>query len=316
MQSKWSVWIEKTNIFRCLLILAIIIFFYVNQYITQRDFVLLYQIGMLVLSALSFKKIWIQAISSGFLAFLVGYHMPVFHIQMTLFQWFWSFGMAAFLMTVIEKYINEKRNTLDLITSLAKALDSRDAYTAFHSQNVAKYSKGIAEEMKLDKNICKNIYVGGLLHDIGKIGIPENILNKTTKLSSEEFENIKQHPVIGHNLVKHIKGFEQNGILHMILHHHERYDGRGYPQGLKGEEIPIEARIIAVADTFDAMTSKRVYRSERTLEETLNELQKNKGTQFDSQIVDAFIKMMKKSNLNVQPINQPSYQLSNPKANV
>ncbi len=317
MQSTWSIWLEKTNIYRLLLVLSIIIFFYVNKQITERDFILLYNIGMLVLSALSFRKLWIQAVSSGFLAFFGGFHAPVFHIHMMLFQWFWSFGMAAFFMTLIEKYINEKRNTLDLITSLAKTLDSRDPYTAFHSQNVATYSKGIAEEMNLDKNICKNIYIGGLLHDIGKIGIPENILNKSTKLSSEEFDLIKQHPVIGHSLVKHIKGFEQNKILQMILYHHERYDGKGYPFGLKGEEIPIEARIMAVADTFDAMTSHRVYRSPRTLEETLNELQNNKGTQFDPQIVEAFIKMIKKAELKgISTVQQPACSLEQKKTGI
>lgn len=297
MRSRWSAWLERTDVYRWILCGLVILFFYIKEYIGEKDLTLLFSIVMLFFSALSFRKIWVQIISSGVISFLVDPHFPDFSIQMVIFHWVWSFGMAAFIMTLIEKYINEKSNIVDLITSLAKTLDSRDNYTAFHSNNVARYSKGIAEELKLPKNVCENIYMGGLLHDIGKIGIPEGILNKSSRLTSDEFENIKQHPMIGYQLVKHIKPFERSGMLNMILYHHERYDGQGYPVGLRGKEIPIEARIMAVADAFDAMTSHRVYREAKRLEDTLNEIRNQKGSQFDPDVVDAFLKMITKNDV-------------------
>ena len=127
------------------------------------------------------------------------------------------------------------------------------------------------------------------MHDIGKIGIPEHILMKNGKLTNEEYEVIKIHPTIGYNMIKHVADFHKNGILDMVLYHHERYDGKGYPAGLKGNQIPLYARIAAVADTFDAMTTERVYREELSLDYTLNEIRKNKGTQFDPDIVDLFL---------------------------
>ena len=193
------------------------------------------------------------------------------------------------------KYVHKVReDELELTTVLANALDSRDSYTLNHSENVAKYSVQIAEKLKLSKECCAIIRKGALLHDIGKIGISEHILMKNGKLTNEEYEEIKVHPTIGYNMIKHVADFHKNGILDMVLYHHERYDGKGYPAGLKGNQIPLYARIAAVADAFDAMTTKRVYREELSLDYTLNEIQKNKGTQFDPEIVDTFLSLFER----------------------
>ena len=134
------------------------------------------------------------------------------------------------------------------------------------------------------------IALAGLLHDIGKIGIPESILDKPGKLTKEEYEIVKRHPEIGAEILSSIRQFEE--VVPAIRHHHERYDGRGYPDGLKGEEIPVMARIIAVADAFDAMLSKRPYRDALSLNSAVKELQRNKGSQFDPQIVDILLNII------------------------
>ncbi len=203
-----------------------------------------------------------------------------------------TYLLITFLSASLMKYIQKvKEDNLELITALANALDSRDSYTMYHSENVAKYSIAIAEKMNLSKESCDIIHKGALLYDVGKIGIPEHILKKNGKLTNEEYEIIQSHPTIGYEMIKHVGSFHNNGILDIVLYHHERMDGKGYPAGLKGNKIPLYARIVAVADTFDAMTTKRVYRDELNLDYTLNEITKNKGTQFDPEVVDAFLSL-------------------------
>jgi putative nucleotidyltransferase with HDIG domain len=210
----------------------------------------------------------------------------------TFFTFLFTYLLITFISVALMKNVQKVKNDhLELVTALANALDSRDTYTLHHSENVAKYAVEIAEKMKLNKDLCKVIHIGGLLHDIGKIGIPEYILSKPGKLSDDEYETIKTHPTIGYEMIKHISTFRENGVLDIVLYHHERYDGKGYPKGLKGNEIPLVARIVAVADTFDAMSSKRVYRDELDFEHALNDILKNKGTQFDPEIVDVFLSM-------------------------
>ncbi|MCY9668644.1 HD-GYP domain-containing protein [Paenibacillus alginolyticus] len=198
------------------------------------------------------------------------------------------------IMTLIatrmeNNYQKRREVTFDLISALTKSLDSRDTYTARHSEKVANYALKIAKEMKLSSEQCDAIYVGGLLHDIGKIGVPEYILTNTGRLSDEEFKIIQKHPVIGYETIKHISAFNKNGIMDIVLYHHEKYDGTGYPEGLKGEEIPLYARIMAIADSYDAMTSTRVYRKPLSKESAINEISKKKGIHFDPHIADLFI---------------------------
>ncbi|WP_066060114.1 HD-GYP domain-containing protein [Robertmurraya korlensis] len=196
-----------------------------------------------------------------------------------------------------------KKHREEIVLSLAKALDARDAYTAKHSVNVAKYAVIIAQELKMRKEQIETIYVGGLLHDIGKIGVPEEILMKASRLTDQEFTRIKQHPLIGFETLKHIKSFERNGVLDIVLYHHERYDGKGYPEGLKGDKIPVFARIMAIADSFDAMTSQRAYRGPKDLSYAMNEIHRNKGTQFDPKIADIFLKVIAKDAGFLQIVN-------------
>jgi response regulator RpfG family c-di-GMP phosphodiesterase len=170
--------------------------------------------------------------------------------------------------------------------SLALALDAKDRYTAGHSENVQRYSVSIAQEMDLSQEEIAHIERAGALHDIGKIGIPDTIINKPGRLDPEEFEKIKEHPAIGEQMIRPIPFL--NPARGIIRHHHERFDGGGYPDGIRGQEIELGARIMAVADTFDAMTSDRSYRRARSAEEAMAELQRCKNTQFDPTVVEAF----------------------------
>lgn len=171
--------------------------------------------------------------------------------------------------------------------SLAQALEARDTYTKGHSERVTRYAVAIAKEMELDARTQKVIYYAGMLHDIGKIGISDAILQKRVKLSDEEWETIRNHPMFGDNILGPIKFL--NDAQKVVLRHHERYDGSGYPGHLKGEEIPLEARIVAVADSFDAMTSDRPYRKALSRDVAVAEIRSASGGQFDPRVVEAFL---------------------------
>ena len=182
--------------------------------------------------------------------------------------------------------------TLETLSSLANVIDAKDHYTNGHSFRVAAYSKGIAEELGLSPTEVERIYFAGLIHDVGKIGINEAILTKPGKLSLEEYQAIQAHSSLGGDILKGIKQFPI--FEEVARNHHERFDGRGYPDKLAGERIPFCARIVTVADTFDAMTSDRSYRKALSDEVAIKELIDYKGTQFDPQMVDAFLNLIKK----------------------
>ena len=174
--------------------------------------------------------------------------------------------------------------------ALAEAIDAKDKYTNGHSRRVAELSAKIAEKAGKDKEYCEEIYMIGLLHDVGKIGIPNTIINKNGKLTDEEYEIIKTHPVKGKEILSKISISPNLPIG--ANYHHERYDGKGYPEGLKGQEIPELARIIAVADTYDAMASRRSYRNSLPMEKIRDELVKGMGTQFDSRFASIMVDMI------------------------
>lgn len=176
------------------------------------------------------------------------------------------------------------------ITALAEAVDAKDHYTHGHSEAVARYTVGIATEMRLSEEDKFHLRVAAMLHDVGKIGMPDTILNNPGKLSIQEKEIVRGHPTVGERIVKQVP--ELNRILPGILYHHERYDGTGYPSGLVGDRIPIAARIICVADSFDAMTSTRPYRAALSLAQAIEELSANKRTQFDPDCVDALARWL------------------------
>jgi len=185
----------------------------------------------------------------------------------------------------------QKNKTIFLHTveALAAAIDARDTYTHYHSKNVTKYAVIIAKGMELKDDQVSNIKIAGLLHDIGKIGIMDNILLKPGKLTTEEFDIIKSHP---NKAVKILEAVEDlKDIIPIIAAHHERFDGKGYPNSLIGEEIHIGARIIAIADTLDAMTTKRVYRNAMDKKVAIEEIAKCSGTKFDPQVVKAFLNL-------------------------
>lgn len=180
---------------------------------------------------------------------------------------------------------------LSAITALAYALEAKDKYTSGHSQRVAEVSVAIAKELGMLQGSIDKIRLAGLVHDIGKIGVKESILNKVGKLTDEEYQHIKSHCEAGEHIL--IPIVEDEEILKAVRHHHERYDGRGYPDGLSGEQIPLGARILAVADAYDAMISERPYREAMSAEATCTEIECGKGTQFDSKVVDAFLRTTK-----------------------
>jgi putative nucleotidyltransferase with HDIG domain len=177
------------------------------------------------------------------------------------------------------------------VVALSDALDAKDRYTAGHSRRVMEYSLCIARSMKLAESDLQLLKKSALLHDIGKIGIPDVILNKGSELTEEEYAAIKTHPEIGANILKPVEAFKD--LVPAVYSHHERFDGKGYPRGIKGEDIPLNARIISVADSYDAMTSYRPYRSAFSRESALAEIGRNKGVQFDPSIADIFIGLFK-----------------------
>ena len=179
---------------------------------------------------------------------------------------------------------------LDMVQTLRYTVEAKDTYTRGHSDRVSEYSVLIGERLGLPEDQIKTLRIGGLFHDIGKIGIPDSILLKPEKLTDDEYSEIKNHPSIGAHILGSAKIFQD--IIPIVKHHHERYDGNGYPARLKGEEIPYLARISAVADTFDAMTSRRSYRGPIDIEQVKEEIKRCEGTQFDPQIAEVFIDIL------------------------
>jgi len=178
----------------------------------------------------------------------------------------------------------------DTVSSFARTLDAKDKYASGHSERVTKYSLVIARKMELPAREIDLLSRAGILHDIGKIGVSEMLLNKSGKLNKVEYEETKLHPVIGRDILAPIEEFNEISLI--IYHHHERYDGKGYPDGLEKEKIPLLSRIIAVADTFDAMTSTRSYRTRVDKFHAATEIQKNAGTQFDPNVVEVFLTVL------------------------
>ncbi|MBO5388525.1 MAG: HD-GYP domain-containing protein, partial [Lachnospiraceae bacterium] len=192
----------------------------------------------------------------------------------------------------LEQETNEKVEDMNrkIIQALARTIDAKDRYTNGHSLRVAEYSKEIARRMGKSEKEQDTIYYAGLLHDVGKIRIPVEVINNPGALSDEEFEQIKIHPVTSYHILKDI--FDDHNIKNGAKFHHERYDGTGYPNGLKGENIPEVARIIGVADAYDAMASNRSYRKYLPQSVIRNEIKTGKGTQFDPEIANIMLDMI------------------------
>ncbi|MCL2165837.1 MAG: HD-GYP domain-containing protein [Clostridiales bacterium] len=183
-----------------------------------------------------------------------------------------------------------KQNYMDMIEALRVVVDEKDAYTLGHSKRVSAYSVWIGKKLSLAEGELDSLRVGGLFHDVGKISVSEKILLKCGDLDSDEYEEIKKHSLWGSHILSAVSVYKE--ICPLIKSHHERIDGQGYPDGLTGEEIPFLARIITVADSFDAMMSDRTYRSRLTLQQTISQLEAGAGTQFDPDITKAFLEVL------------------------
>jgi len=193
----------------------------------------------------------------------------------------------------IDELKNEKQRICEMAArTILKALDAKDNYTFAHSMRVCFFSMVLGKQLKLTDKQIYDLQLAALFHDIGKIGTPDAVLNKPSRLSNEEFKIMKQHPTQSFEILKGFDVFEK--VARYAKHHHERYDGRGYPDRLKGEAIPLYSRIILIADTFDAMTSTRVYRKGLPYSIAYNELTEFSGTQFDPGLVKHFIVAMKR----------------------
>lgn len=195
-----------------------------------------------------------------------------------------------------------EKSYLESIEVLRKTVEVKDVYTRGHSDRVSEYSLLIGEKLNLPPDQMKTLKIGALFHDIGKIGIPDAILLKTDKLTDDEYSEIKNHPTIGAHILSNASIFAD--IIPIVKHHHERYDGKGYPSRLAGEDIPYLARIVSVADTFDAMTSHRSYRQALDFDYTMNEIERCKGTQFDPAIADIFLEILRKNKDKINEIQQ------------
>jgi len=193
---------------------------------------------------------------------------------------------------------NEEMN-MATIYALTAAIDAKDHYTFGHSQRVAKYASAIAEKAGASKEEVNTIYQASLLHDVGKIGIPENILTKFSRLEDHEYETMKMHVDMSITIIKYLPSF--NHVIPAVLGHHERWDGRGYPRRIAGENIPFSARCIGIADAFDAITSNRHYKSELSVDYALDEIEKNAGTQFDPYLAKVFVSLVRNGELIIEP---------------
>lgn len=189
------------------------------------------------------------------------------------------------------RYYNLHKETRETLKVLADIIDERDEYTFAHSERVAKYAKDIAEQLGLPQGEINKIETAGRIHDLGKISIEDKVLKKSGKLSADEYLQIKKHPEIAYRLLKNLKPYKEGAEY--VLYHHERIDGNGYPRKISGKDIPLGARILTVADSYDAMTSDRTYRKALTQQEAVEELRRYVGTQFDPDVVEAFIMVLK-----------------------
>lgn len=201
-----------------------------------------------------------------------------------------------------------KRIVLDSVRALARAVEAKDPYTRRHSENVTHYATSLAESLGATEEMEESVRVAALLHDIGKIGVPDHILIKPGNLTDDEFEYIRRHPSLGADILSNITLFGQEALL--VRHHHENWDGSGYPDGLTGEEIPWGARIINTSDSIDAMLMKRTYKDCFTVDKMLDELAKCSGTQFDPQIAEATIRWCRN---NQNQLIMPNKSIKTPK---
>lgn len=237
--------------------------------------------------------------------YFVVYMIVVFVLTIIYLSW-------MFFRTQLQKTLNLQKRELALaknqlkmsneaILTIARTVDAKDMYTSQHSLRVSKYARLVAEKLNFSKEECDELERAALLHDIGKISVPDSVLNKPSRLTDEEYAIMKNHVIKGGEILKDFTSVSH--IVEGAKYHHERYDGKGYSSGLKGEEIPLYARIIGIADAFDAMTSNRVYRKKLDMDYVIDEIKKGRGTQFDPVIADIFLKLLDDGTIDVEKIH-------------
>lgn len=233
-------------------------------------------------------------------AFAAGY-LAAYTYGFSLTAFIFILGGALLLMGLASRYMtlyaNLRESYLRTVSTLSAIIEMRDPQTSGHSERVGHYAAMLGKRLRLPRERIDDLHVAGLFHDIGKMGVSEEILQKRRPLSASEFVKVKEHPVKGYDIA--VKANLPEFVAQAIQHHHEWYDGSGYPQGLKGDEIPESARILAIADCFDAMTSERVYRTSFSVERALDEIVGGAGTQFDPRMIEAFIECLRHTNSEV-----------------
>lgn len=234
----------------------------------------------------------------------LGYMLGVLILAVAWLTWFLVRTQIQRTINIQKKELTLAKNKIEMgnqtILAIARTVDAKDVNTSHHSQRVAEYSVMIARELGMSEEECENLRKIALLHDIGKIGVADSVLNKPGRLDDEEYAIMKSHVEIGAEILKDFTLVDN--VWEGALYHHERYDGKGYVSGLKGEEIPINARIIGIADAFDAMTANRVYRKKLDFQVVLEELRKGRGTQFDPKCVDILLRLIQEGKINVEEI--------------
>ena len=270
-----------------------------HRYVQKWERILLWIVGCLMLITSSFMTRNIKGLTIAFgeelakdvASSMIAEGVMSFVLTLTTIVLIMQGNKRSYYTEVAEnRRQSMERMSLQMVQALAKTIDAKDTYTNGHSARVADYSVMIAKRMGYTGEKLEHLFYAALLHDIGKIGVPREIINKPSKLTDEEYEVIKTHPSIGGNILKEVT--EIPDIAIGARYHHERYDGKGYPEGLQSSDIPELARIIGVADAYDAMTSKRSYRDVLPQDVVREEIEKGKGSQFDSEIAQVMIELM------------------------
>lgn len=257
---------------------------------------LLISILMAITTKRNLVYLFFSNVKLGLLNFII---MVPFGLGLTfMYNQMSYFGVLLLLFPVMlvrftfSLYIDAKTQFIQTVDSLMRAVEARDKYTEGHSQRVAKIVEMIAREMKLGEFKIEMLNIASMMHDVGKIGVDDSILNKPGKLTDDEFCAIKRHPEIGYNILKDVKNLE--GVIDLVRHHHERYDGRGYPDGKGKDDLSIDVFIVQLADAVDAMATDRPYRKALTEKDIMFEIHKYSGTQFHPAVVEAYVNAVKK----------------------
>lgn len=243
----------------------------------------------------SFYRVWIDnikeifpmSITIGFIGIIIAYVYFIHGLAIMLF----FFGPLLLIRYSLILYFDILNNYMATMQIINKLIEAKDTYTSGHTTRVQELSVKLANSLNLKKNVINNISTAALLHDIGKVGINDSILNKPDRLTDSEYEEIKKHPVLGAEIISGINFLKDS--VDIVLYHHERYDGKGYPKCISGEQIPLEACIVSIADSYDAMTSDRPYRKAMDKETALKEIKNNAGKQFHPVLAEKFVEIMK-----------------------